>query len=71
MSAAVRHLIPSTDLILRCRASGLEGGFQAPLRELEGSFEASAPLRHLRMRWADGGRPVSQFAYYASDRVRP
>lgn len=71
MSAAAHHPIPSADLIPRCRASGLEGGFQAPLRELEGSFEAFAPLRHLRMRWVDGGRLVSQFADYASDKVRP
>jgi hypothetical protein len=34
--------------------SGLEGGFQKPLRELEYSFEASAALRHLRMRWSGG-----------------
>ena len=41
---------PTNDLILRCRISGLEGGFQISLRQLEASFEAGAALRHLRMR---------------------
>ncbi|MCC0805758.1 hypothetical protein FPV16_05895 [Methylobacterium sp. W2] len=34
--------------------SGLEGGLQNSLCELEGSFEASASLRRLRMRWPGG-----------------
>jgi hypothetical protein len=43
-------MAPTPDLIRRCRVSGLEGGLQLALRVLEGSFEASASLRHLRMR---------------------
>ena len=35
--------------------SSLEGGLQIQLREVEGSFEASASLRHLRMRSRLGG----------------
>ncbi len=41
---------PKLSLILRCRVSGLEGDFQGAKRWLEPSFEASASLRHLRMR---------------------
>ena len=41
---------PTLHLIGRCRASGLEGGLQGSPRLLEASFEASASLRHLRMR---------------------
>jgi hypothetical protein len=40
--------VPPIPLILRCRASGLEGGLQKPQREREVSFEAAS--QHLRMR---------------------
>jgi hypothetical protein len=36
--------------LLRCRASGLEGGLQGTPRYLEASCEASAALRHLGTR---------------------
>jgi hypothetical protein len=45
---------PRLDLIhapiLRCGVSGCEGGLQGWRGWLEGSFEVSAALRHLRMR---------------------
>ncbi|MCC0804682.1 hypothetical protein FPV16_00340 [Methylobacterium sp. W2] len=41
---------PPHHLILRTLRSSLEGGPRNPLRELEGSFEASAALRHFRLK---------------------
>ena len=46
----ISHALPHPEV----PRSGLEGGLQNPLRELEGSFEAFAALRHLRMRWSAG-----------------
>ncbi|MWV22876.1 hypothetical protein FVE89_12870 [Methylobacterium sp. 2A] len=47
----IRHLHPEVPA-----TAGLEGAFQRSRGRLEGSFEASAALRHLRMRaWV--GRP--------------
>jgi hypothetical protein len=49
---------PIHALILRCRVSGLEGALQPAARSLVPSFEASAALRHLRMRMRAGGQPA-------------
>ncbi|TXN19075.1 hypothetical protein FV217_22500, partial [Methylobacterium sp. WL9] len=49
------RIAPTHPLILRCEAQpSLEGGLQRAARSLEPSFEASASLRHLRMRWVGG-----------------
>ena len=49
---------PTHTLFLRCRVGGLEGALQPAARSLETSFEASAALRHLRMRMWAAGQPA-------------
>jgi hypothetical protein len=48
---SLMHLLHKAAEVPGDRSSlGLEGALQEALRSLEGSFKASAPLRHLRMK---------------------